>query len=463
MQLDVTARRQAFGAAQAQSFDLIVVGGGITGAGIAREAALAGMRVALFEAQDFGGGTSSRSTKLFHGGLRYLAQYEFGLVRESGRERERMRHLGPHLVEPLPFVLPIYPEMAHGLFTMNAAVWMYDWLAGVERPERRARFGPAAAARTWPELRAGMRGAVRYTEYLTDDARCTLAVIKAAVEWGALALNYAPVEGFVEADGRVTGVKVRDAESGVGLEVRAPLTVVATGPWLEQLMADRAPAKIAQSRGVHLVFPRARLPVQAALALQVENNRLVFIIPRGDVTFVGTTDDFYEGDLRHPPVERADIEYLLGIANRYLPEAQLTAADIIGRWSGVRPLVKETGKSAAATSRKEQLWRSPGVIAIAGGKLTAWRKMAEEILGAITEELGAAGSPWPPALIARGQSLSARLGLPGGRRLPPRGVAQWRDREAARLAGAYGVALDDAGMLAARYGDEAEAVIAAAP
>ncbi|KUO94810.1 glycerol-3-phosphate dehydrogenase/oxidase [Ferroacidibacillus organovorans] len=450
-------------------FDLLIIGGGITGAGIAREAALSGLRVALIEAKDFGSGTSSRSTKLFHGGLRYLEHAEFLLVREGGREREGMQRLAPHLVEPLPFLLPIYRSMKYGKFAMGTAVWLYDRLAQVSADEQRVILSREEVLQAEPGLNEeDLTGGIRYHEYLTDDARCVVTVIRAAELLGACALNYARCIGLLvdEESGLIRGARVSVEEGGT-FEVRARVVVNAAGPWIESVLAMeeddtslRTGPRILHSRGVHLVFPRKRLPITHAFAIQTPDGRLMFIIPRQDVTFVGTTDEAYEGELYQPGIHERDVAYLLDLLHGLFPNANIVEQDIIGQWSGVRPLVLEPGKETKDVSRKDQISiGSRHLVTIAGGKLTAWRKMAEEVMEHVYEVMERQGHPVNPYHRERASHLSPISPLPGSLQIPPKGVAAWSQRESERMVERYGIAREDAFWLTRRYGDEAESVL----
>ncbi|TCP55954.1 glycerol-3-phosphate dehydrogenase [Tumebacillus sp. BK434] len=480
-------------------FDLIIIGGGITGAGIAREAALAGLRVAVLEAADFAAGTSSRSTKLIHGGLRYLAQGHVRLVREAGTERAVLRRLAPHLVEPVPFLLPIYQGMQHGKLAMSTAIWLYDRLAGVAKAERRQVLSAAELLQTHPQLAPqGLQGGVLYHEYVTDDARLTLATLQSAAEWGAVALNDCPVQQLLTADGKLCGVVGYDRVTGQPIVVSGRAVVNAAGPWIEHVLAleaapgelsqhsggqqvaasrqndrllpdDNTPAsdgrtlarapnsassRVTHSRGIHLSFDAERLPLPHALAVQTPDGRLVFLIPKGDITYVGTTDQRYDGDLQHPVVPSGEIDYLLSIANGLRPDLHLTGEDVIGIWSGVRPLVKEEKQDTKDVSREDEIWVSPaGLITIAGGKLTAYRKMAERVLATVREQLGVGGD-WQ-----RRDELSASLPLYGAKSIPGTDIAKWWQSELKRLTDRHAVAETDARALLHRYGDRVEAVL----
>jgi glycerol-3-phosphate dehydrogenase len=483
---------------QNETFDLIIIGGGITGAGIAREATLAGLRVALLEAHDYASGTSSRSTKLIHGGLRYLAQGHLRLVREAGSERAVLRRLAPHLVEPVPFLLPIYRGMQHGKFAMGMAVWLYDCLAGVEKKERRQVLSTARLLEQHPELaEANLQGGVRYHEYVTDDARLTLATLQSATEWGAVVMNDAPVTSLLLEEGRVCGVRAVDRATGQGFTVRGHMVVNAAGPWIENVLAldhvaaaarqaaaatataststegelsaastaklSKEESRVTHSRGIHLSFSSERLSIPHALAIQTQDGRLVFIIPKRDVTYLGTTDKRYDGDLLHPIVPEDEVAYLLEIANRILPDTRLTREDVVGIWSGVRPLVTAPGTDSKDTkdvSREDEIWVSPaGLVTIAGGKLTAYRKMAERILAKVREQLPQSGSPTQGNWRLQ-EKLSAVLPLYGAKEIPPHDYANWLDREADRLTGQFPLSTADAKALIRRYGDRAETIFA---
>lgn len=447
-------------AAEGTVFDVIVVGGGITGAGIARDLSLAGCSVALFEADDFASGTSSRSTKIFHGGLRYLEKGDWRLVRESGREREWMARQATHLLRPLPMLLPVYRGERHGLTTVSLAVYLYDWLAGVSPAERRRVLTPAKTTDLVPFLRPeGLVGGVLYHEYVTDDARTTITVLRAALRAGAVACNYAPVVGLLREEGRVAGVVVEDAlAAGRRYTIRGRLVINATGPWSEEVLSLEArPARplLLHSRGIHIVLPKERLPLRVALSVPTSDRRLLFLIPRPEATYVGTTDVAYQGDLRHPPVPEEEVRYLLREMGRYLA-GTWRPEEVIGSWSGVRPLVHQAGRPVKDVSRREAIWVSPGgLVTIAGGKLTAWRQMAEEVVR-LTYRLWPkqTGMRWPGVDFPTYRQRSRETALPGG------GLERGRLNEwVAELAEHHGLALEDAHSLVGRYGQEAPSVL----
>jgi glycerol-3-phosphate dehydrogenase len=381
----------------AREFDLAIVGGGIAGAGVAREAARRGLSVALLEAEDFAAGTSSRSTKLVHGGLRYLAQGELGLVRESALERKALHGLAPHLAEPRQMVLPA--RRWTGALAYAAAVALYERLGGVAPQDRHRLWSRADLECEEPLLdRARWRWACAYREYLTDDARLVLANLRDAVAAGAIALNHARVTGVSVEAGVARGVRVRCALSDAELSVRARCVVNAAGPWVDRLRALEhagTPPRLRLSKGVHVALPAARVPLRQMLYIRAADGRLVFAIRRGRCVYVGTTDTAYAPGPEHwPPIERAEVDYLLEPLGRYLAVAPPDATAVEAAWAGLRPLVAAAGRTSEL-SRRDEIWRGPaGVISLAGGKLTGYRQTALRVL----EEVGRAlGGPLPEA------------------------------------------------------------------
>lgn len=375
--------------------DLLVIGGGVTGAGIALDAAARGLRVGLVEMQDFAAGTSSRSTKLIHGGLRYLKQLEFSVVAEVGRERAVVYENGPHVTTPEPMLLPIYLGGSFGRMSTSLGLKVYDWLAGVKGEERRRMLSAAQTLEREPLLRQeGLLGSGLYVEYRTDDARLTLEVLKEAVNQGALAANYAKVTSFLyDSGGSACGVRVLDRVSGSTLELRARQLVNAAGPWVDvvrDLDGSRQGKVLQLTKGVHLVFDQGRFPLRQAVYFDTPDGRMVFAIPREGKTYVGTTDTVYgvERDIAHPPIEEADVRYLLHAVSAMFPSLSLAAGDVESSWAGVRPLIYEEGKSPSEISRRDEIWTSPsGVITIAGGKLTGYRHMAETVMDVVAARL----------------------------------------------------------------------------
>lgn len=377
---------------QKESLDLLVIGGGITGAGIALDAITRGLKVAVVEMQDIAAGTSSRSTKLVHGGLRYLKQFHIGVVAEVGKERAIVYENGPHVTTPEWMMLPFYKGGTFGPLTTNIGLKVYDFLAGVKKSERRKMFKPEVAIKREPLLkRDGIKGAGYYVEYKTDDARLTLEVMKKAVEKGAYALNYMKVTDLVYENSKVVGVKAEDLVDGSMQEIRAKKIVNAAGPWVDTLREIDKSKKgktLKLTKGIHLVFDGKRFPLKQAIYFDTPDRRMVFAIPREGKTYVGTTDTVYKGDIAHPKMTAWDRDYVLSAINFMFPEVKVTAEDVESSWAGLRPLIHEDGKSPSEISRKDEIFLSKsGFISIAGGKLTGYRKMAESIVDIVTKQL----------------------------------------------------------------------------
>ncbi|GEN81911.1 aerobic glycerol-3-phosphate dehydrogenase [Sporosarcina luteola] len=375
-----------------QTYDLLVIGGGITGAGIALDAATRGLKVAVLEMQDFAAGTSSRSTKLVHGGLRYLKQLEVKMVAEVGKEREIVYQNGPHITTPEWMLLPFYKGGTFGPFTTNIALRVYDFLAGVKKSERRKMFKPDVAAVHEPLLKKdGLKGAGYYVEYKTDDARLTIEVMKKAVAEGAVALNYMKVTDLIYENKQAVGVKVEDLIDGGDLEVKALKIVNASGPWVDTLreMDHSKKGKSLQlTKGIHLVFDGKKFPLQQAIYFDGPDGRMIFAIPREGKTYVGTTDTVYKGDIAHPEVTVQDRDYILRAIGFMFPSVNIGPDEVESSWAGLRPLIHEDGKSPTEISRKDEIFVSEsGLISIAGGKLTGYRKMAEHVLDVVVMQL----------------------------------------------------------------------------
>ncbi|BBU40671.1 aerobic glycerol-3-phosphate dehydrogenase [Aeribacillus pallidus] len=385
-----------------KQFDVIIIGGGITGAGIALDATTRGMKTVLFEMQDFAAGTSSRSTKLVHGGLRYLKQLEVKLVAEVGKERAIVYENGPHVTTPEWMLLPIYKGGTFGKWSTSIGLKIYDYLADVKKSERRTMLNAKQTIDKEPLLKQdGLLGGGYYVEYRTDDARLTIEVMKKAVECGAKAINYAKVDEFIYEQGKAVGVKVVDQLTGESYQVFAKKIINATGPWVDTLREKDHSLKgkhLILSKGIHLVFDQNRFPLKQAIYFDTPDGRMVFAIPRDGKTYVGTTDTFYDGDIAHPKMTVEDRDYLIKAINYMFPTVHITVEDIESSWAGLRPLIHEEGKSPSEISRKDEIWTSDsGIITIAGGKLTGYRKMAETIVDLVAkllkEEENAAFSP----------------------------------------------------------------------
>lgn len=378
-----------------EEFDLCVIGGGINGAAVARDAALRGLSVTLVEAGDFAGATSSRSSKLIHGGFRYLPQRQFALVYHALRERERLRRrTAPHLVRPIRFLFPIYRGRGFRRITMDIGLWLYDIFARTRWSERHRIISNKAALRREPALATGnMTGAALYYDAWADDARITFENVLDAGLHGAAVANYALVEGLAKDGGRIVAARVRDVINDQRLEIRARHFVNAAGPWVDDIrkMDDpAAPRSVRLTKGVHLVFPIKALPVHEAIVLSDEADRIVFVMPHDRYVLVGTTDTYFSGDRRSVAADQSDIKYLLKILSDGLPHIALTEDDIASSFAGLRALViSDDGKSPSAVPREETIIESAsGMLTVAGGKLTTHREIAEKVVDRLMRELG---------------------------------------------------------------------------
>lgn len=343
--------------------------------------------------QDFAAGTSSRSTKLVHGGLRYLKQLEVKMVAEVGKERAIVFENGPHVTIPERMLLPFHKGGTFNAFTTSVGLLVYDFLAGVKRSERRRMLDIQATLEREPLLkRDGLKGSGSYVEYRTDDARLTIEVMKEAVTRGALAVNYAKADKLLYDKGRISGASVTDRVTGKPYEIRASLVINAAGPWVDTLREmDRSKeGKVLRlTKGIHLVFDAERFPLKQAVYFDTPDGRMVFAIPRDGKTYAGTTDTVYEGDTAHPRMTVEDRAYVLQAINGMFPDVKLTVTDVESSWAGVRPLIYEDDKSPSEISRKDEIWESrSGLITIAGGKLTGYRKMSELVVDRAVRELG---------------------------------------------------------------------------
>ncbi|MGB7393311.1 MAG: glycerol-3-phosphate dehydrogenase/oxidase [Pricia sp.] len=375
-----------------EEFDLVVIGGGITGAGIALDAASRGIKTALVEKGDFASGTSSKSTKLIHGGLRYLKQFDFWLVKEVGSERAIVHKLAPHLVIPEKMLLPLIENGSYGKWLTSIGLKVYDILAQVEGNDKRKMLEKKEALKLEPLLpKKILKGAGYYAEYRTDDARLTIENLKTGLQFGAQALNYAQVEDFRYEDESVAGVKVKDLVSGRTFGIKSKYVISAAGPWVDELRSVNNSKKGKQlhlTKGVHLVFPYEKLPIKQSVYFDVPDGRMMFAIPRGEITYIGTTDTNFNKDKDDVRTDLADAIYLISAVNNMFPSIELEMEDIISSWAGLRPLIHEEGKSASELSRKDEIFTSDsGLISIAGGKLTGYRKMAERVVDRIAEKL----------------------------------------------------------------------------
>jgi glycerol-3-phosphate dehydrogenase len=386
------ARAEARARLQEETVDHIIVGGGATGAGVARDATMRGLKVALLEKRDYASGTSSRSSKLIHGGLRYLQQAQLKLVFEGTNERALLVHLAPHLVRPIPFIFPTYKGRFPTLTMMDAGLWLYDALAKF-RTVRHQRHSAKSVYMLEPGLqRDKLSGGIVYYDAVTDDARLTLENVLDAADLGARVLSYARVGALLQAGGRTAGVEVEDLLGGGTFAVRGRIVINASGPWSDEVLGTLGTGpgrpRLRPTKGTHILVDSRRLPADHAVVMATSDKRITFTIPWHKRTVIGTTDTDYAGDLDHVVASRADVEYLLATANHYFPCSELTAADVLATWSGLRPLIAADATKTSDVSREHELFQDgDGVITISGGKLTTYRRMAREVVDAAVKEL----------------------------------------------------------------------------
>ncbi len=427
-------------------FDVVIIGGGITGAGIFRQAGLQGLKALLVEAKDFASGTSSRSTKLIHGGIRYLQNGEWALVREGARERQRVLKLAPHLAEPIDLLL-VAPNW-YTFLKYWIGVRLYEFLGQVRRDDRHRLVWGKALEAVEPSLdRNRYPYGILYREYLTDDARLVLANVRAGCALGGVAVNYSPVEGLLEDAGRVAGVMIRHRGSKHPIAVKAACVVNAAGPWVPDVLAMDGPAlkSLILSKGVHIVLARSDLMINQSCLLVADDGRPVFAIPADEVVYVGTTDTIYDGsDLTWPPVLDHEVQYLLGVVNAHFALG-LQSSEVLSSWAGLRPLIAQPGKKTSEISRKDEVWVSrKGLITIAGGKLTGYLKMAEMVVEQVVQQHTAFRNRMP-----------ARLNWFPGASQPQASETLLRSRLDSENVDPKILA-----RLVRRYGDEAQAVLA---
>ncbi|MBN1869662.1 MAG: glycerol-3-phosphate dehydrogenase/oxidase [Candidatus Omnitrophica bacterium] len=370
-------------------YDVLIVGGGINGAAIAHMSALNGLKVALLEKGDFASGTSSKSTKLIHGGLRYLENLELGLVRESLRERAVQLKSAPHLVHPLKFIIPVYDSDKRPLWMMKLGVGLYDLLSGKYVIERHRALGADEICRLIPGIkRQGLLGGIMYTDAQMNDARLCLENVLSAAEKGAHVANYAKVNSFIREDGKTVGAHARDELTQKPFEVRARKIVCAVGPWTNLLMKDErglSPSPVRPTKGIHIIC-KGRVCEHAVLISTQKDQRVFFIIPWMGNSLIGTTDTDFAGDPDHVKVEQEDIDYLIAEAKRVFPDANFNQDQIMASFAGLRPLISEPG-APARVSRKHVIKQSySGLIYVMGGKYTTYRKIAEDVLRRLTDQ-----------------------------------------------------------------------------
>jgi glycerol-3-phosphate dehydrogenase len=386
------SRAQQAEALERDEFDVLVIGGGIVGAGVARDAAMRGLRVALVEQHDLAFGTSSRSSRLLHGGLRYLAQGHIGLVWEASREKRVLHRIAPHLAEPLPFLFPTYRGAGWPLWQMRIGVKLYDLLCGGRNLGPSSSLSRSKLLEHLPGVNPeNLTGAVRYYDGLTNDARLVLDTLRSAADHGATILNYTRLEN-ASPDADRWRCEARDVLSDRTCPISARSVVHATGPWAEKL--PQSSIRLRLTKGVHLVIDRERLPLSDAVVV-TEGERILFALPWGRRVILGTTDTDYDGVIEDVRTETRDVEYILGVVNRGFPSLELTEADVVSHWAGLRPLI--AAKQAAGPSdisRAHQI-RSPepGWLDVAGGKLTTYRRIAQQVVDRVLRHLDRKAPP----------------------------------------------------------------------
>jgi glycerol-3-phosphate dehydrogenase len=423
--LDPVYRSAALERMRATTHDILVIGGGVTGAGIALDAATRGLSTALVEQRDLSSGTSSRSSKLLHGGLRYLEQYDFGLVREALRERDlHLTTLAPHLARPVSFLFPLTGAAWERAY-IGAGIALYDTLGGSRNLPGHRHLTRTGALRLVPALRAdALRGAIRYYDAQIDDARHTMEIARTAASYGAAVATSARVTGFLREGERVVGAHITDLETGESIAVRASQVINATGVWTDdvQELVGRGRIRVRASKGIHLVVPRDRIIADSGLILRTANS-VLFVIPWGRHWIIGTTDTEWDLDLAHPAASRADIDYLLEEVNRVLRHP-LTHEDVEGVYAGLRPLLSGESDATSTLSREHAVaTTAPGLVTIAGGKYTTYRVMAQDAVDlaarslpgrvpdSVTDRTPLLGAIGYHALRNQRHELAARSGL----------------------------------------------------
>jgi len=396
--IDATLRKQYLSTLKREQFDVLVIGAGITGCGVARDVAMRGLRVALVDANDIGASTSSRSSKLIHGGVRYLAQGQMTVVKEASNERRILRKLAPHLTITTAMVVPVRKK-TH-LTAMRAGLKLYEKLGNVDESERHVVWDYDELKTNEPSVNMdGLIGAAVYPEYKTEDSRLTLANARSAVAHGATVVTYAAVENILIEGGKAVGALLRNVLAGKEepFEVRAKVVVNAGGTWVDTVrrMEEKgAKNKLQLTKGIHLIVSRDRLPIEGTICWRAPDSRGLVAVPRGRFVYIGTTDTFYPEPDYWPEITREDIDYLRDSANTIFNLDPITDADIVGLWSGIRPLLGEEGKKPSEISRRHELLMGPGgMITVAGGKLTSYRSMAQRVGDRCQKTLGYKPSP----------------------------------------------------------------------
>ncbi len=449
------SRKELIEKQKSTAYDVVIIGGGITGAGIALDAAARGLKTALVEKRDFASGTSSKSTKLIHGGLRYLKQFEIALVREVGRERAIVHRLAPHLVRSERMLLPLIKGGTFGKYSTSLGLMVYDVLAGVERVDQRKMYSKEETLEKEPLLPEDiLEGGAIYAEYRTDDARLTMEIIKTARAFGADCINYVKATEFIYKEDKITGLKCEEVLDGTAYEINTNWVVSAAGPWVDELRTQnksRHGKRLQLTKGVHLVVDHHRFPLRQAIYFDVPDGRMIFAIPRGKTTYIGTTDTLFDEDKNHVLTTRDDAHYLLDAVNHTFKDRKLTLDDVKSSWAGLRPLIYEEGKSASELSRKDEIFESlTGLISIAGGKLTGYRKMAEKVVNLVSQKVNQAN---PKRKIK--SCKTDKLVLSGGPFDGHKGVKAY-EKEVKEILNQYDLDISYAHYLVSNYGRQTE-------
>ena len=438
-----------------QDFDLLIIGGGITGSGVARDASMRGMKVALVESNDFASGTSCRSSKLIHGGIRYLENLEFHLVFEALNERTKLFEMAPHLTHHLRFMLPLYKSSRVGMFKMGLGMWLYDALALFQAPEMHERLNAKETIARTPHVRGeNLLGSYVYSDGYMDDDRLAIETLRSAVDHGATVANYVSAIGFDQINKKVRKIKCRDEQTKKEFFVSAKHVISSVGPWTDELghsLFQQWKNVLRPTKGVHLTFAKDRLPLSSAVVMAAENSsRIVFAIPRHEMIIVGTTDTDFKGSPSEVVAEKADIDYILEISKHYFPGAKLEETDIIASYAGVRPLVHDGSSSEGKTSREHVIWNDErGITFVAGGKYTTYRLMSEQIVDKALENF-----------ILEDRVKYSRVNTATAlNQYTTQDAYQRSMLKIEELATSFGMDLDSVLQLTQRYGDEAEIIL----
>lgn len=374
---------------QDENFDILIIGGGITGAGVARDAALRGLKVALIETNDFASGTSSKSSKLIHGGIRYLENLDFKLVFEALSERSKLFEIAPNLVHPLRFMIPIFKDSRVGMFKMGLGMWLYDALSLFQTPEMHERLNANETKKRMPIVKnTDLEGSFIYSDAYMDDDRLVIETLRSAHEAGAVIVNFVEAIKSNLKDNLIQSVEVKNKLNNQNFKISCRQVISTTGPWTDLVgpkLVSEWKKILNPSKGIHLTLPKDRLPLASAVVMAVEkSNRIVFAIPRYEMVIIGTTETDFNGNPSDVSVTPDDVQYLLEVTNQYFPRANIKASDIVASYAGVRPLVKDDSGSQGKTSREHVIIEDErGFIFVAGGKYTTYRLMSEQIVDKI--------------------------------------------------------------------------------